>query len=119
MIFLTPILTATRFVCILAFDLGRWTSLLLPTLKECQFRYQNVCHLANDIAVLHLPQIESFANYTVVRVEVPLYTIDVKNVSYVFYYFYKKRVFNVFYFWNVFYFLVEKFFILLNPLKSY
>ena len=43
--------------------------------------------------------------------------IDVKkNVFYVFYYFYKNRLF---YFWNVFYFLVEKFFILLNPLKSY
>ena len=35
-----------------------------------------------------------------------------------FYYFFKKRVFNVFYFWNVFYFLLEKFFILLNLLKS-
>ena len=45
-------------------------------------------------------------------------SIDVKNVFYVFYYFYKKRVFKLF-FWNVFYFLVEKFFILLNPLKSY
>src|SRR6218665_1021616 len=33
--------------------------------------------------------------------------------------FIKNTFFNVFYFWNVFYFLVEKFCILLNPLKFY
>jgi len=45
--------------------------------------------------------------------------IDVKNVFYVSYYFYKKRVFNVFYFLNVFYFAVDNFVILLNQLNSY
>ena len=34
-------------------------------------------------------------------------SIDVKKVFYVFYYFYKKRVFRFFIFWNVFYFLVK------------
>ena len=46
-----------------------------------------------------------------------LSTIDVKNVFYVFYYFYKNAFLTFFCFWNVFYFLVEKFFILLNPLN--
>ena len=41
-------------------------------------------------------------------------SIDLKNVFYVFYYFCKKRVFNVFTFWNVFDFLVEKYFMRLN-----
>ena len=46
--------------------------------------------------------------------------VDVKNVFYVIHYFYKNAFFKVFYFWIVFfYFLVDKSFILLNPLKSY
>ena len=54
-----------------------------------------------------------------------VFDIDVKNVFYVFYYFSKNHVFNIFYFWNVFYFLVANFFyptkpanILLNLLNS-
>src|SRR6218665_3650555 len=47
-------------------------------------------------------------------------TIDVKKVFYVFFIiFIKNTFFNVFYFWNVFHFLVGNFLILLNLLNSY
>ena len=45
--------------------------------------------------------------------------IDVKNVFYIFYYFYKNAFLTFFIFWTVFYFLVAKFVILVNLLKSY
>ena len=44
--------------------------------------------------------------------------VDVKKRFYVFYLFYKKRVFKGFYFLNVFNFLVTKYFIILNLLNS-
>ena len=43
--------------------------------------------------------------------------VDVKT-SFTFFIIFINAFFNDFYFWNVLYFLVEKFLILLNPLKS-
>ena len=49
-----------------------------------------------------------------------LHTIDVKNVFHVFFIIFTKNAFLTFFiFGTFFYFLEEKFLILLNPLKSY
>src|SRR6218665_1990738 len=53
------------------------------------------------------------------RMMLLVWIIDVKNVFTFFIIFIKNAFFKVFYFWNVFNFLVEKFFLLLSPLKSY